>query len=76
MPFVAEKVVEMLINILKQGDKDDATASNSKDAHQILEQEVKVLQEEKMKKKDVLRNKVLAMSRMMKIFKTLREDSE
>ena len=32
--------------------------------------------DEKKKRQDMLRNKVLAMSRMMKIFKSLREDSE
>ncbi len=32
--------------------------------------------EDKKKRQDMLRHKVLAMSRMMKIFKSLREDSE
>ena len=45
------------------------------EAAKILEEEAKVL-DEKKKRQDMLRNKVLAMSRMMKIFKSLREESE
>ena len=74
MPFVAEKVVEMLYNILKQGDNETA-GGGSEEAQKALESEAKAI-DDKKKRQDMLRHKVLAMSRMMKIFKNLREDSE
>ncbi len=76
MPFVAEKVVEMLYNILKQGGEDGpASAAKAEEAQKILEDEAKSL-DDRRKRQDMLRHKVLAMSRMMRIFKSLREDSE
>ena len=46
------------------------------DATKKLEDDAAKVKEEKTKKVEVLRNKVLVMSKMMKMFKTLREENE
>jgi serine/threonine-protein phosphatase 2B catalytic subunit len=42
IPFVAEKIVEMLLNVLKQGSsKDDKDDEELPDAKQVIVEEVK-----------------------------------
>ena len=80
VPFVAEKVVEMLINVLKQGTDLKSLEDNSDADPNALPDPSKIVlsdgDEGKGKKADLLRNKVRAMSRMMKMYKTLREENE
>lgn len=80
VPFVAEKIVEMLYNVLKQGSHDDDEEEESKEEDELatrkLEEDLNNIKQEKTKKVEVLRNKVLVMSKMMKMFKTLREENE
>lgn len=65
IPFVAEKVAEMLLVILRLCDD-----------QQGQEEEEPVGAEERARRKEALRAKVLAMTRMMKMFSTLREERE
>ena len=68
-PFVIEKTLEILYCLLKDSDRVE------KD--QIYEERIKQLKEEaKGTRTEILRNKVKAVSRMMRMFKTLREDKE
>lgn len=77
VPFVAEKIVEMLFNVLKQGSNEDEEEKDlAVDAAKRLEDDMQQVKQEKTKKVEVLRNKVLVMSKMMKMFKTLREENE
>lgn len=79
VPFVAEKIVEMLYNVLKQGQKDDVDAEVDDlmaDATKKLEDDAAKIKQEKTKKVEAMRSKVLVMSKMMKMFKTLREENE
>eukprot|EP00347_Sterkiella_histriomuscorum_P002668 403367261 len=72
VPFVAEKVVEMLFNVLKQGQELPDEEEEQVDPKKLIEQE----STPKSSKADLLRNKVRAMSKMMKMFKILREENE
>jgi serine/threonine-protein phosphatase 2B catalytic subunit len=80
VPFVAEKIVEMLYNVLKQGQKDDIDTEvdelSMQDATKKLEDDAAKIKQEKTKKVEAMRSKVLVMSKMMKMFKTLREENE
>jgi serine/threonine-protein phosphatase 2B catalytic subunit len=75
LPFVAEKVVEMLLHVLKQGNDLPDEELKDLDYQKILMTEEERAKN-KAKKAESIRKKVKAMSRMMKMFKTLREESE
>lgn len=87
IPFVAEKVTEMLYNLVKIGEelKDDDDLNDS-DLNEIKKytnvqkppvQDQKSQGTEKIKKKaDILRSKIKFVSKMMKMQKTLREENE
>lgn len=65
MPFVAEKVCDMLYNVLAFGAQDAPI------------QEEKVKPESIIKRRGlILRDKVLAVSRMMKVYNVIREEQE
>ena len=69
LPFVIEKVLEVMCNVVnpKQGAPDDL---------KVGEEVEKMQHAIKDSKTEVFRKKVKAMSKMMKMFKTLREDKE
>mmetsp|Transcript_29133 Transcript_29133/g.28849 ORF Transcript_29133/g.28849 Transcript_29133/m.28849 type:complete len:412 (+) Transcript_29133:180-1415(+) len=71
-PFIIEKVMAMLYNILKPryGEKNIGLDSVAKKRLIGLESQAKE------SKKNLLKNKVNAVSRMMRMFKTLREEHE
>lgn len=69
IPFVIEKVLELMCNVVnpKYGNADpEGTGEKIQELKESIK-ETKV---------EIFRNKVKAMSKMMKIFKTLREDKE
>ena len=71
VPFLAEKVTNMLFNLLKRGGVDVA------DENVALEQILKSDDlDEKQKRKLILKNKVTSIAKMSKMFITLREESE
>ena len=69
LPFLAEKVMAVLYAILKERPRDRIT-EESHDHIRELQETVHV------SKKDALRNKILFIARMMKIFRTLRQEHE
>ena len=77
IPFVVEKVTEILFNVLKHSDPEAAneeiTANESVDVQEKMKEEGN---SKLAGKADVLRSKVRTMSRMLKMFKTLREERE
>lgn len=71
VPFLAEKVTNMLFNILKQGGI-DAIEDNA-EIDKILKRDDL---DEKQKRKLIMKNKVTSIAKMSKMFCTLREESE
>lgn len=75
IPFVAEKVVEMFFHVLKASDAEDTDDVKDDDIDfNLLKQEENgsKLQD----KKDIMRNKVKFVSKILKMQKTLRMHSE
>ena len=71
VPFLAEKVTNMLFNILKQGGI-DAIEDNA-EIDKILKRDDL---DEKQKRKLIMKNKVTSIAKMSKMLCTLREESE
>ncbi|OMJ88575.1 hypothetical protein SteCoe_9437 [Stentor coeruleus] len=69
IPFVIEKVLEIMCQVVNP--KNTGVAGN--DAGEKIEELKESIKETKT---EIFRNKVKAMSKMMKMFKTLREDKE
>ena len=69
LPFVQEKILEMLANILKPSESEakmEAETGHVRELHSEM----------KKTKAETMRNKVKAISSMMKMYKTLREEKE
>ena len=76
LPFVAEKVIEMFFHVLKTTkDEDNISAEDLEDVDlAMLTQEEKSSKIEE--KKEIMRNKVKFVSKLLKMQKTLRQHSE
>ena len=72
VPFLAEKVTNMLFNILKKGGGVDAIGDNV-EIEKIMKNDDL---DEKTKRKLIMKNKVTSIAKMTKMFCTLREESE
>lgn len=68
IPFVIEKVLEVMYNVVNS--KGNTAAAGDGEKIREIEESIKE------SKVEVFRNKVKAMSKMIKMFKTLREDKE
>lgn len=79
LPFVAEKATEMLVAILANcvegGPDDDEEAENKKEAEKTGTA-IGTIEEEKEKRREVIRNKIRAVGKMARLFSVLREESE
>lgn len=70
LPFVAEKVMDILVNVIAIEEAVDAADDDSIDPTK------KLIAEKIGAKKGVLRGKVMAVTRMMRMYRTLREENE
>ena len=71
VPFLAEKVTNMLFHIMKRGGIE--SAEDNVEIEKILKTDEL---DEKQKRKLILKNKVTSIAKMSKMFCTLREESE
>jgi len=73
VPFLAEKVTNMLFNLIKRGTGSDITEDDI-DLDKMLKNEEPM--DDKKKKQLVMKGKVCSVAKMSKMFTTLREESE
>jgi len=70
LPFVAEKVTDMLCQILRHGPQPEANTTGE------TNKAVAVSNTGSKEKQNILREKVLAVTKMMNMYKTLRQEQE
>lgn len=73
VPFLAEKVTNMLFNLIKRGTGSDITEDDI-DLDKVLKNDEPM--DDKKKKQLVMKGKVCSVAKMSKMFTTLREESE
>jgi serine/threonine-protein phosphatase 2B catalytic subunit len=77
LPFVAEKVTDMLWQVLKHGEEENKAASTSSSNNKQIGSVSVTNQTNVMNQKgSVLREKVIAVTKMMNMYKTLRQEQE
>ena len=71
VPFLAEKVTNMLFNLIKKGSEGDEETAEI-DLNSIIHKET----DPKLKKKVIIKNKINSVARISRMYTTLREESE
>lgn len=77
VPFLAEKVTNMLFNLVKKNQSDIVT-DDVVDLEKVLKEKTpeESIEEEKKKRQIVMRGKISSVAKMTRMFSTLREESE
>ena len=77
VPFLAEKVTNMLFNLVKKSQSDIPNDDNV-DLEKVLKEKTpeESTEEEKKKRQIVMRGKISSVAKMTRMFSTLREESE
>ena len=77
VPFLAEKVTNMLFNLVKKSQSDLVT-DDVVDLEKVLKEKTpeESTEEEKKKRQIVMRGKISSVAKMTRMFSTLREESE
>ena len=77
VPFLAEKVTNMLFNLVKKSQSDIVT-DDVVDLEKVLKEKTpeESNEEEKKKRQIVMRGKISSVAKMTRMFSTLREESE
>jgi serine/threonine-protein phosphatase 2B catalytic subunit len=77
VPFLAEKVTNMLFNLVKKNQSDPVT-DDVVDLEKVLKEKTpeESIEEEKKKRQIVMRGKISSVAKMTRMFSTLREESE
>ncbi|KAK2462791.1 hypothetical protein APHAL10511_005182 [Amanita phalloides] len=73
LPFVGAKITEMLLAILSICTEEELLESDTESDDKIMP---KPINPELQKRRQVIKNKILAVGRMQRVFQMLREDSE
>jgi serine/threonine-protein phosphatase 2B catalytic subunit len=73
VPFLAEKVTNMLLNIIKRGAGEIEEEKINIEIEKILKNDEI---DDKKKRQLIMKNKVSSIAKMTKMFSTLREESE
>jgi len=73
LPFVAEKVTDMLCQILRHGPQNNVPPGNTSTGSNKA---VAVSDASSKEKQNILREKVIAVTKMMNMYKTLRQEQE
>lgn len=76
LPFVGEKITDMLIAILNICSKEELEEEEDEDAMLIEPAEGEDEDEEAAERRVVIKNKILAVGRMSRVFALLREEAE
>ena len=74
VPFLAEKVTNMLYHIVKKGHGDGVDPDV--DLEKVLQNQGGEEMDEKKKRQLVIKNKITTVAKMSRMFSTLREESE
>ncbi|RDB30394.1 Serine/threonine-protein phosphatase 2B catalytic subunit A1 [Hypsizygus marmoreus] len=73
LPFVGEKITDMLVAVLNTCTKEELQES---DDESTLVSPISVVSEDSVERRKVIKNKIMAVGRMARVFALLREESE
>ncbi|KZS89103.1 Metallo-dependent phosphatase [Sistotremastrum niveocremeum HHB9708] len=76
LPFVGSKMADILLAILNICTEEELEESDDSETDEDRLAEIELSDDEILRRREAIRNKVLAVGRMARVFKILREDSE
>ncbi|PCH44682.1 serine/threonine protein phosphatase 2B [Wolfiporia cocos MD-104 SS10] len=77
LPFVGEKITDMLLALLNCCTKEELEESSDEETEEVMPTTVRApTPEESLERRRVIKNKILAVGRMSRVFALLREESE